>query len=647
MDLRRVSSPIGVDNYLVKDPFWSEKMELVRTHMIPYQWRVLNDAQEDVIPSHCIKNFRIAAGLEEGKFEGYVFQDSDLAKWLEAVGYCLSWHKDPELEALADGAIDLICLAQRADGYMDTYYIINGLDKAWTNIADNHEMYCAGHMIEAAVAYYAGTGKRKLLDAVMRLADCIDCHFGPEEGKLHGYPGHEILEMALIRLYHVTNEERYLHLAEYFINERGKTPNFFMEERVRNGNDNPWKDSLFKYKYYQAERPVREQTTAEGHAVRAVYLYSGMTDVAKETGDDSLWKVCKTLWEDVSLKQMYITGAIGASPYGEAFSYDYDLPNDTIYGETCASIGLSFWARRMLETEMDRKYAEVMERCLFNSILSGTSMTGTGFFYVNPLEVVPEASEKDEGKRHVLTRRRKWFNCACCPPNLARIVSSVGNYACTEREDMLAFHLYIGGFVNSQKTGLKVEVNSELPWNGRVSVRILESDPKEISLLFRVPTWCGGDWSLSLNGSRLSANMEKNGYAELHRHFALGDLIELNFAMPVLLQHANPRVREDIGKVAVTRGPLVYCLEEDDMGKDLHLVRIDKDTDFITVEGRVLPGTLDIEAKGFRMTYEQWDDTLYSPILEAGRKDCAVHMIPYHLWCNRNIGEMLVWLHEF
>lgn len=647
MDLRRVSSPIGVDNYLVKDPFWSEKMELVRTHMIPYQWRVLNDAQEDVIPSHCIKNFRIAAGLEEGKFEGYVFQDSDLAKWLEAVGYCLSWHKDPELEALADGAIDLICLAQRADGYMDTYYIINGLDKAWTNIADNHEMYCAGHMIEAAVAYYAGTGKRKLLDAVMRLADCIDCHFGPEEGKLHGYPGHEILEMALIRLYHVTNEERYLHLAEYFINERGKTPNFFMEERVRNGNDNPWKDSLFKYKYYQAERPVREQTTAEGHAVRAVYLYSGMTDVAKETGDDSLWKACKTLWEDVSLKQMYITGAIGASPYGEAFSYDYDLPNDTIYGETCASIGLSFWARRMLETEMDRKYAEVMERCLFNSILSGTSMTGTGFFYVNPLEVVPEASEKDEGKRHVLTRRRKWFNCACCPPNLARIVSSVGNYACTEREDMLAFHLYIGGFVNSQKTGLKVEVNSELPWNGRVSVRILESDPKEISLLFRVPTWCGGDWSLSLNGSRLSANMEKNGYAELHRHFALGDLIELNFAMPVLLQHANPRVREDIGKVAVTRGPLVYCLEEDDMGKDLHLVRIDKDTDFITVEGRVLPGTLDIEAKGFRMTYEQWDDTLYSPILEAGRKDCAVHMIPYHLWCNRNIGEMLVWLHEF
>lgn len=646
MDNKAIFSPLRIDHYIVDGGFWLEKMELVRTQMLPYQWRVLNDAQEGAAPSHCIHNFKIAAGLETGKFEGYVFQDSDLAKWLEAVGYSLAYHPDAELEALADGAIDLVCRAQQPDGYMDTYYIINGLDKAWTNIADNHELYCAGHMIEAAVAYWEGTGKRKLLDAVIRLADCIDAHFGLEEGKLRGYPGHEILEMALVRLYHATGEKRYLKLAEYFINERGQSPNFFTEERTRNGNVDPWKDSLFHYKYYQADRPVREQTEAEGHAVRAMYLYSGMAAVASETGDESLLAACRTLWDNVSRKQMYITGAVGASPFGEAFSYNYDLPNDTIYGETCASIGLAFWARRMLEAETDRRYAEVLERCLYNGILSGTSKEGTSFFYVNPLEVVPEASEKDEGKRHVLTRRRRWFNCACCPPNLARIVTSVGQYACTEREDALAFHLYISGALQSEKTGLGIKVESDMPWNGRVCMRVCESADREVSLLFRVPAWCGGEWSLKVNGSERKLAVGQNGYAELKRCFAAGDSIELDFAMPVYRQHANPLVREDIGKVAVTRGPVVFCLEEDDMGKDLHLVRLNKDTAFTAVPGRLLPGTLDLEASGYRICFDHWNGELYSAEAKTVTEPCTVHMIPYHLWCNRNIGEMLVWLHE-
>lgn len=646
MNAEHISSPIRIDNYTVDGGFWWEKMELIRTHMIPYQWNVLNDAQEGASPSHCINNYKIAAGLKEGKFEGYVFQDSDLAKWLEAVGYALSYHPDAELEALADSAIDLICRAQQPDGYLDTYYIINGLDKAWTNIADNHELYCAGHLIEAAVAYAAGTGKRKLLDAAIRLADCIDAHFGPEENKLHGYPGHEILEMALVRLYHATDEPKYLKLAEYFINERGQSPNFFTEERKRNGNTDPWKDSLFHYKYYQADRPVREQTEAEGHAVRAVYLYSGMAAVAKETADDSLWQACRTLWDNVSRKQMYITGAIGASPFGEAFSYNYDLPNDTIYGETCASIGYTFWARRMLEVEMDRNYAEVMERCLYNSVLSGTSKEGTKFFYVNPLEVVPEASAKDEGKRHVLTRRRQWFNCACCPPNLARMVMSVGHYACTEKEGMLAFHLYIDGTVSSEKNGMRLKVESGLPWSGNVSIQVAKATDFEVSLFFRVPGWCKGGWSLRMNGQEVSAVCAENGYIELRRRFKAGDTLALCFDMPVLLQRANPKVREDIGKIAVMRGPLVYCLEEEDMGSDLHLVHLPANASFTVVPGRVLNGTFDLETDGFRLTDSGWNDTLYTDDREPQFIPCRIHMIPYHLWCNRKEGEMLVWIRE-
>ena len=385
------TAPIQAGLYQIDDPFWSRKRETVRTQMIPYQWRALNDQVEGAAPSHCIKNFKIAAGLEEGKFEGRVFQDSDVAKWLEAVGYALSWHKDEELERTADEAIDIIAAAQQPDGYLDTYYIINGLDKRWTNLMNNHELYCAGHMIEAGIAYYEGTGKRKLLDVVIRLADCIDRTFGPEEGKLHAYPGHEIIEMALVRLYHLTKEEKYLNLAKYFIDERGQEPLYFKEEREKYGNTYYWEDSLFQEQYFQAGKPVREQKEAEGHAVRAVYLYSGMASAAKETGDMSLWEACTRLWENVARRQMYITGAIGSSDYGEAFTFDYDLPNDTAYGETCASIGLIFWARRMLEVEPKSEYADVMEQALFNTCLSGMSLDGRKFFYVNPLEVNPMA----------------------------------------------------------------------------------------------------------------------------------------------------------------------------------------------------------------------------------------------------------------
>ena len=344
--------------------FWSSFRDTVAREGIPYQWRALNDAVEDAEPSYCMRNYRVAAGKEEGSFGGFVFQDSDLAKWLEGVAYSLRWHPDPDLEALADGAIQAIADAQQPDGYLDTYYIINGLDRRWTNLKDNHELYVAGHMIEAAVAYYRATGKRALMDVALKLVDHIDSVIGPEPGKLHGYPGHPVIEMALMRLYDINGDPRHLKLAEYFVRQRGQAPLYFEQEDAKNGNAFRWKDSPFRYQYYQAGKPLMAQRDAEGHAVRAMYLYSGAADVARVTGDAALADTCRRLWRSTVRRRMYVTGGIGSSEYGEAFTFDYDLPNDTIYGETCASIGLVFFARRMLALEARGEYADVMARPL-------------------------------------------------------------------------------------------------------------------------------------------------------------------------------------------------------------------------------------------------------------------------------------------
>ena len=340
-------------------------MERIRTVVIPYQWEALNDRVSGAAPSYCMRNFKLAAELTRPELDygvpcgighgGCVFQDSDLAKWIEAASYSLTWHPDPALEQTLDDAIDIVCNAQQDDGYLDTYYIINGLDKRFTNLRDNHELYCFGHLLEGAVAYYEATGKRKFLDALIRYAECIDRLIGPEEGKLHGYPGHEIAEMALVRLYAITKDEKHIKLARYFIDWRGQKPLFFEEEAGRNGKNLYWENSFFKYQYCQAGKPVRDQHAAEGHAVRAVYLYSGMADIARLTGDAALMNACDDLWNNIVNRQMYITGSIGQSAYGESFTYDYDLPNDTVYAETCAAIGLVFFAKRRHLNTSERK----------------------------------------------------------------------------------------------------------------------------------------------------------------------------------------------------------------------------------------------------------------------------------------------------
>ena len=633
----------------VTDPFWFRVRETVRREGIPYQWKALNDEIPGAEPSRCMRNFRIAAGKLSGEHAGFVFQDSDIAKWIEGAAWSLRWHPDPELEKIVDGAIEEVVAAQQPDGYMDTYYIIGGLDRRWTNLKDSHELYCAGHMIEAAVAYYQVTGKRVLLDAVIRLTEHIDSVLGDGEGKIPGYPGHPVIEMALMKLYRVTGDPKHLNLARYFVDRRGQSPLFFEEEDARNHNRFYWKDSYFRYQYYQAGKPVREQRDAEGHAVRAVYLYSGMADVARETGDASLAEACRRLWRSIVSRRMYVTGSIGSSEYGEAFTFDYDLPNDTVYGETCAAIGLVFFARRMLELEPKSEYADVMERALYNGVISGMQLDGTRFFYVNPLEVLPEASLKDQHKRHVKVERQKWFGCACCPPNIIRLVSSLEDYIASVRGDELYLHLYAGceleACVNGRTVSLKTE--TDYPRDGKITVTAAPEEPLPFALKLRIPGWCSA-WTLKLNGEPLNPEIT-DGYLTVSRVWNSGDRVELCLDMPVRFLSANPRVYEDAGKAAVSRGPLVYCLEEADNGKALHLLRLgDVRPEDCKTEWKPdkLGGITEITTPGIRESGEGWGDTLYSAGIPVASSPVSLTWIPYYTWANREPGEMRVWIRK-
>ena len=674
MDNRFFSKPLAFENVTISDGFWKRNMELVRKEVIPYQWETLNDRVPDAAPSWCMRNFRTAAALqaekkekgeafvppkyvwrgfealpedpanpEEGRFYGFLFQDSDFSKWIEAVGYSLSQHPDPELEKIADGAIDIVCAAQMDDGYLDTYYIINGMDAAWTNMRDNHELYCFGHLVEGAVAYYQATGKDKLLNAACRFADYVDAHFGREEGKRRGYPGHEVAEMALVRLYEVTGEEQYLKLAAYFVNERGQAPNYFEQEEALRAQSEGRAARHANLYYYQAEKPVREQDEAHGHAVRAVYLYSGMADVARMLNDESLFNACKQLWHSIADEKLYITGGIGGTHIGESFSYPFDLPNDSAYSETCAAIGLVFFARRMLQISADSRYADVMEQALYNTVLSGMALDGKSFFYVNPLSVNPVACKRDERLQHVKHVRQKWFGCACCPPNIARLTSSVAQYAYTENEDTLFTHLYTAGSVRKQFADgtLTMEMVSGIPWKGNAKAVIHADAPVKGTLAFRLPGWSDQP-AVRCEGKQQTV---KNGYAYLTGEWREGDAVELCMPMPVRIWNADERVRENIGQVAFTRGPVTFCAEQADNGENLHLLRVsDLDPAHVTVETdeTFAHSTVRLIVNGKRVVPQAGG--LYRAAAAPVMEDIRIVLVPYYAWANRGEGEMTVWL---
>lgn len=643
----RIAWPAPLRNVLVHDAFWDRYTGLVRDKVLPYQWEALNDRVPGAEKSHAVENFRIAAGLAEGKFHGYVFQDSDLAKWLEAVAYRLTTEPDPALEAVADEVIDIIAKAQQPDGYVNTYYTVAQPGKRWTDERRRHELYCAGHLMEAAVAYVEATGKRRLLDIVCRFAKHIGTVFGVEPGKKHGYPGHQVIEMALVRLFQVTGEQSHLALAKYFIDERGRQPHFFdMEEHARGEEGHKGYFEDYVYAYTQSHKPVREQDKAVGHAVRAVYLYSGMADVAMETGDAGLAEACRNLWHNVTRRQMYITGGIGAQEYGEDFTFDYDLPNDTMYAETCASIGLVFFAHRMLQMEPKGEYADVMERALYNGVLSGMSLDGERFFYVNPLEVWPEACAHRHDHRHVAPERQPWFGCACCPPNLARLIASIGHYIYSLSQDCVWVHLFVGSELDTSICGrsLRLAQSTRYPQEDLSRIEVDLDEACEFTLALRFPGWCRNP-ALTVNG--LPADFVcRDGYAYMHRIWWPGDCIELLLPMPVERLRAHPGVHADAGKVAIQRGPVVYCLEEIDNGKNLWALSLPCE---VPLEARpdslLLGGTVVIEGSALQRGEAAWADNLYSnepPVNTPVR----IRAVPYHLWGNRDPGAMLVWIRE-
>jgi len=642
--------PVEAGSVKVTDAFWRKYQELVRKVIVPYQWEVMNDRVPGVAKSHAIANLRIAAGLEEGEFYGYRFQDSDVAKWLEAVAWCLATERDPELERLADGVIEILGKAQQPDGYLNSHFTVKFPELKWKNERESHELYVAGHLMEAAVAYYRATGKREFLDIMRRNADHIDSVFGPEEGKKHGYPGHQVTEMALAKLYEATGEERYLRLAKYFLDQRGAKPHYFeleAAERGEPGDLGPFKERMYKYNLSHA--PVREQKVATGHAVRAVYMYAGMADVAALAGDPSLAEACRVLWEDVTRRQMFVTAGLGQQESWEGFSYDYDLPNAQTYNETCASIGLVFWAQRMSRLEMKGDYYDVIERALYNGILSGLSLDGTRYFYVNLLESVPRAIRERHDADYAAATRQGWFPCACCPPNIARLVASLGGYVYSADESGAAVHLYVGSetelVLGGAATRLRVEAG--FPWKEEARVSVDPERPARFALSLRVPDWCRG-FQAAIGGKPAEGALA-DGYLKIEREWRPGDVLELRLPMPVRRVRANPLVRDDAGKVALMRGPVVYCLEEADNGGLLSDIRLPRGAKLeASLEPGLLGGVVTLAGEALRSSGD-WGGDLYRDEDEARpepARKVRIKAVPYYAWDNRGENEMRVWINE-
>lgn len=642
-----------LNNITITDPFLGEYQRLIRDVVIPYQWQALNDEIPEAEPSHALMNYRIAAGLEHGEFYGMVFQDSDVTKWLEAVAWSLSQKPDAQLEKTADEVIELLAKAQCEDGYLNTWYTVKEPGLRWTNVAECHEMYCAGHLFEAAVAFFNATGKRRLLEIACRFADHIDTVFGPNEGQLRGYPGHPEIELALMRLYEVTQEPHYQALARFFLEERGQQPYYYDIEFAQRGGtwhwDNWGEAWMVKDKAYtHAHKPLAQQSEAVGHAVRSVYLMTGLAHIARMTNDEEKRQTCLRIWNNMVQRRMYITGGIGSQGIGEAFTSDYDLPNDTAYGESCASIGLMMFARRMLEMEGDAHYADVMERAFYNTVLGGMALDGKHFFYVNPLETQPKSIPHNHIYDHIKPVRQRWFGCACCPPNIARTLVAIGHYIFTPRPDALFINFYAGSeaqfTVDAQTLALKIEGN--YPWDEQVSIRFNQPQIVEHTLALRLPEWCAAP-TVQVNGEAAQGKMVK-GYLHLHRQWQEGDIITLNLPMPVRRVYANPLVRHAAGKVAIQRGPLVYCLEEADNGAQLHNLSLPKASTFRKVQGvGLLKGKVLLQAEGVRVLTAHEDKPLYSfDNRQTAVEKQTLTFIPWFSWANRGEGEMRIWVDE-
>ena len=617
----------------VTGDFWGERLETVLTRTIPSQHAQL--ASHGLLDSLALPQpvppLRIPRNRHN--FTTQIFWDSDVGKWIEAASFALSHRRDDVIESQIEAIIDDLERAQAPDGYLNCWYLEREPQNRWTNLRDNHEMYNAGHMLEGAVAYFHATGRDRLLKVMMRYMDHIAVVFGPGPGQKRGYCGHQEIELALVKLYHATGLRKYLDLASYFINERGARPHYFDLEREARGEP-PEAFLQSTYEYNQSHLPVREQTKVVGHAVRAMYMYTAMADLAAEHGDAGLKSACETLWADVTRTRMYVTGGFGPSASNEGFTKDYDLPNDTAYAETCASVAMVFWAARMLNLNLDGQYADILEQALYNTALAGLSRDGTQYFYDNKLE--SDGSHK----------RWDWHPCPCCTMNVARLVASVAGYFYSVADGEVAVHLYGGTEVTLPVAGGTVRLveTSTYPWSGEVSVAVDPQGSGAFTLALRIPGWARGA-AATVNGTPVEMRVER-GYLKITRDWAKGDVVALSLPMPVDRLYAHPDVRADLGRVALRRGPLIYCLEQQDNAAAVNRLRLPVAA-ALSAEwrGDLLGGISVVTGAAMAADAATWGQDLYrstapdevaSPILA----------VPYYIWCNRGPNAMQLWLRQ-
>ena len=615
--------------------FIGRYQKLVTETVIPWQEKILWDEAPDTEKSHAIANFINAGKALRGEdtgdgFYGMVFQDSDVAKWIESASYSLMNNPDPELEAELDKVIGYISDAQDKDGYLNTYFTIKDQDKRWTNLHEAHELYVAGHMIEAACAHFEATGKRTLLDVMQKNTECIYDHFVTKNNP--GVPGHPEIELALMKLYRITGDKKALELCAQFLNKRGQDTELFIREADNRTwsvwGSNPRDEGDLEYR--QCDKPLRELTQATGHAVRAVYLYAGMADYASETEDKELQGACGRLWRNIVDRKMYVTGGIGSTVLGEAFTVDYDLPPDTAYAETCASVGLIFFASRMLENELKGEYADVMERAFYNTVLAGMQLDGKRFFYVNPLEVNPGISGVAVTHKHDLPVRPKWYQCACCPPNVARLIESFGKYAYGENESTSFCHMIASGKVVF-KNGMTLECETDYPHGMNVKYTVKGNG----KLAVHIPGW-SKDFSVAVNGGQVHPVLD-NGYIYIDINGS--SVIEIKLDDKPHFVYASSRIPRAAGMVSLRRGPLVYCFEGVDNGS-VKTLRIDRNYAPVvsSYSAELQADTLSVKA-----VRENDSEELYSDVPPAVTP-CEATAVPYYTWGNRGETEMRVWM---
>lgn len=584
-------------------------------------WKQKQDLIKNVTMKAVYDRFK-----ETGRFDGFkcdwqegmpnkphIFWDSDVAKWIEAAAYILEKGHNDFLRNICEETIDLFIKNQDENGYFNQYFNIIDCDKRF-KVRDWHELYCLGHFIEAAIAYAKATNEDRFLKAVCRYVDYVKKVFIEEKSAAFLTPGHEEIELALVKLYDYTGDKKYLDMSRYFVETRG-TP------------ENPLHG--WEQKYNQSHLPAREQFTAEGHSVRAVYFYSAMADLALRLGDEGLRNACEKLFENITERRMYITGAIGSMPRGEQFSIDYDLPNLTAYAETCANLGLALFSRRMTLIEPDSRYADTVERVIYNGFLSGISLDGKAFFYENPLEIAPKLRLR-EGERYPITQRLEVFGCSCCPPNIVRFISSIGDFIYAAKgntvyvnqymESKAAFALENGSCEIEQKTGY--------PFDGKVTIKYKGAPA---TLAVRIPGWCTG---------YVAANPVVKGY-EMYE-VKDGDVIELEFDMPFVAFEANPHIRDNAGRYAIMRGPIVFCMEGVDNGDCIKDIRLDLATARLTVDKSVLDGVPCVKVTGYKRDLSRFERKLYVPKGSSLIPFEAI-MIPYYAFANRGETDMLIW----